>query len=1364
MNCYVLERNGLKKYGFILLFSFYFAGYGQQSYPEIRYLGIENGLSNNAVTAIYQDYNGFMWFGTYDGLNKYNGYSFKIFRNKVDDTTSLRSNNIYTIEGDAYHNIWVGTQKGISIYNPVTAGFSFPKFLLSNNGLPKSIEDDVHSIEAVGGSYMLVGTQHHGLFVFKSSSDAGIQIPLYGPKGREENYTVTDIEFDSLKKVVYVLVANKGLYKCDLAKKTLQLASAAITDANCLKADNKGNLWVGLNNGLCQYDAITNTFSKNYISSNNNVVRLWTDKKGILWIASDGGGLWSLPVGSKEAVPFLSPAGIPLVNSNAVYAIYEDFDGRKWIGTLRGGINMIESRPSSFEKVIYNRPDRKNLIDNFILSFCEDGNNLWIGTDGAGLRYWDRQNNKFSEYTNNPANTNSISSNFITSITKDYQQDLWLSTWFGGINRLRKSAGSFEHYTCFNPVTKSVENNVWLIYEDAQKRLWASTTNEGTLYLLNRQTNRFELFDEKLSNIQCLAEDSEGSLWAGNYTTLTKIDPIKKQYLSYNIGYPIRSIREDKDHNFWLGTQGGGLLLFDRKSGNYKRFTTTDGLASSTVLRLLEDSMGNIWMSTYNGLSKLDIKKKTFRNFSQSDGLQSNQFSFNAGLRLHTGELVFGGIKGFNVFNPDRVYEEFETPKVFITGLKINNVPVEEDGIYVTERKLDQVNKITLPYNQAVLSLDFVALEYSGTDKIKYAYYLQGWDKDWNYVNDIRTANYSRLREGDYVFKIKISTPDGKWSDETRLLKIIVLPPWYRTWWAYLLYFSMGVSIVYLYMLYKTRQEKLRYEVKIAHIEAEKEKELNEKKMLFFTNISHEFRTPLSLIINPIKDILNKNDAHNDNQELNIIYRNARRLLRLVDQLLLFRKTDSEMGKLNMATLDLYDLCKEVYSCFVQQARAKKINYELEFENKATKIFGDREKIEIALFNLLSNAFKYTPENGNVRFRVIEYETGIEITISDTGPGIPAGIGDKLFERFYQVKENTAAAGGFGIGLYLVKSFIEAHGGKISYKSKEGEGSVFCVTLKKEIAAVASVDPAKMVNTGNSLLLNELNDDENVETLHRTEQKNDLDILVADQQSVLIIDDDEEIRRYLVSIFNPRYKIYEASNGEDGIKLAHEQLPDIIISDIVMKGIGGIDLCKNLKEDATVSHIPVILLTGSSSEEFKLKGIESGADDYITKPFDKNLLMARVAAILKGRTTLQKYFYSEITLQTNNLKVSAEYKEFLEKCIQIVESHLDDANFSIKTLASEIGMSHSSLYKKVKSISGQSVASFIRFIRLRKAAEILIHTENNINQTADMVGFNDIKYFRKQFHKLFELNPSDYIKKFRKPVHNTHHITINRRG
>jgi signal transduction histidine kinase/ligand-binding sensor domain-containing protein len=1007
---------------------------------RVEYLGIERGLSNNAVTCIYQDHRGFMWFGTYDGVSRYDGYTFKVYRNIIGDTNSLVDNHIYSLSGDRNQNLWIGAVKGLSVFNQSTSIFFTPRYQTWNNSGWKVMKDGVGIIKyATNANLVLAGTNAKGLLVFDGGNLSGKQIPLLSTNELPGGYTVNAIEIDNFNQKAWVLIARVGLCVYDFKTGKLTIVNSTHRYADCLKLGRNGSLWLGNNDGLYEYNINANVYSGNVMPFKNKITSLFLDKNNIFWIGSDGGGLWYLPATASKALPYLSEEGTELVNSNSIYSIYADADNRKWIGTLRGGVNIFHPRVTSFRTITYNSAGQNNSINNFILSFCEDEkNNVWIGTDGAGLRYWERKENKTTRYTHNSSDHTSISSNFITSIVKDAQNDIWISTWYGGINRLKKGSRSFERLACVNPVSNAEENNTWLVYEDAQKRIWTSTVNNGTLYIFNRAKNAFELFDEKIVNVQSLAQDDEGNLWAGSYTSLIRIDPLHKTHKTYNLNYPVRSIHQDKKHSLWVGTEGAGLLLFDRKTGSFKQFTTAQGLPHNTILRILEDDNGNLWMSTYNGLSKFDVSKNTFRNYLESDGLQSNQFSFNAGLRLKSGEFLFGGIRGFNIFQPDSVYDRKEAPPVFLTGISISNTPVRNHSSLSANSNFEKSETLVVPFDKATLSLEFLALEYTSADKIQYAYMLQGWDKDWINSNNVRTANYSRLQEGVYTFKIKATNADGEWGNPVQLIKVKVLPPWYRTWWAYLLYALTFAAGVYLYILYNKRQERLRYEVKLANLEKDKEKELTEKKISFFTHISHEFRTPLTLIINPLKELFQKKGKDASEKDISMIYRNARRLLSLVDQLLLFRTVESVDQQMRIERFDIVEACNEVHLSFCQHAEAKSIRFLFEKPGHPINIFGDKEKIEIILFNLLSNSFKYTKE-GSISLKILDHEQNVELLVKDTGAGIPAEIGNKLFESFYRVEnKGYASQTGFGVGLYVSHKLALAHHGKLSYTSQPG--------------------------------------------------------------------------------------------------------------------------------------------------------------------------------------------------------------------------------------------------------------------------------------------------------------------------------------
>lgn len=1314
--------------------------------PPLTYLGIEQGLSNNAVTSIYQDYNGFMWFGTYDGLNRYDGYNFTIYRNEFNDTNSVADNRITCITEGHDNRLWIGTRSGISIYNNATARFSGLNYLPYKSGAARKVQFSVNALKPGPKGSMFIGTDREGLLIYNPGG-AAKQAPLRNGNTVSAHYEVMSIELDAAQHA-WLFVRNVGLCRYDDASGMVSVINNSIRNGIALQADNRGRLWLGTDDGLYKYTIASNTFSNTLVTHSKRVVHLAIDKQDQLWIASDGEGVFTMPLATGKVTRLVSPKNKELLTSTAVYAIYEDHEGRKWIGTLRGGINILDPGKTGFAAVTHDPLNANSLINDFTLSLCEDADhNIWIGTDGGGLSVWNRKEDRFTNFQQ-LTGSHSLCSDFVTSIISDFQHTIWITTWGGGIYRYNKTARSFEHYTCFNPLSGREDKNTWLLYEDTQKTLWAGVCTNGLLYRLNRAANRFEVFDSTLTNILSMAEDSSGNFWAGNYTSLIKVDRATKKHRVYDIGYAVRVFHEDRDGNCWVGTEGGGLLLFNRENGTYTRFTKANGLSNNSILNILEDKRGNLWISTFYGISKFNPREKTFKNFSQSDGLLCNQFNYNAALALPTGEFIFGGIKGLNIFYPDSLQYVSNMPKVMLTGLKIANTPVEQAGGYVTQSTQNHIQALSIPYNKAMIAFDFVALEYSAPDKIDYAYYMEGWDKDWNYVGKSRTANYTRLTEGSYTFRLKSTNAEGVWNNQEYILKITVLPPWYRTWWAYLLYLSAIAGLAYIYLRYKAQKTKLAFDIRVARLETEKEKELNERKLAFFTNVSHEFRTPLTLIINPVKEMLNNDDKPAGNG-LDVVYRNARRLLSLVDQLLLFRKADSEGDKLKITRINLHDLCKEVYLCFIQQAGAKHIHYSFSCDNQQLEVYADREKIEIVLFNLLSNALKFTPDNGTVSFMVSEEENNIIITITDTGCGISESARQRMFEKFYQVKEkNGPGKAGFGIGLYLSRHFIESHKGHISFISTAGEGTSFTVRLQKGASHFAGQYIFEELPESPALL-EELMGNINIETPWAEKEQSPMGDIVSGKRSILVVDDNPEIRDYLRQLFREKFLFHEADNGSDGLELAREHCPDIIISDVVMKGMNGVELCNAIKQDPSLNHIPVVLLTANPSQETKLRGIECGADDYIVKPFEKELLLARIHNILQNRNVLQRYFFDKITLKKNNARVSAEYKDFLERCISIVEDNLDNDTFNIKILATEVGMSHSGLYKKVKSVSGHSVNAFIRFIRLRRAAVLLLSTDCNVSEAAFEVGINDMKYFREQFFKLFEMNPSEYIKKYR---------------
>ncbi|AMR31082.1 hypothetical protein A0256_06420 [Mucilaginibacter sp. PAMC 26640] len=1321
-------------------------------FQSIQYLGIEQGLSNNAITSIYKDHHGFVWIGTYDGLNKYDGSKITTFRNVWGNAASLSDNHINRIIGVA-NKIFIGSMKGLVYFDYDNSRFHPVCYSTNKNSGVKKITNNVTALQTDANQNLFIGTDYEGLFIYHKGDKVGRQV-AFGNSSK--GYSVQSISIGA-ENTVWLFIRNTGLCRYNQKQNRIEVVNTDLKYANCILADTKRHIWIGTDNGLFSFSSATKTVSAsaaiNSKLNNDNIIDIKFSKKAELWIGTNGGGV-NIVDTLHSSIRYLVSGKInnDHLHSDAVSMIYEDNENRMWIATLRGGVNYLDSKPNPFKLITHDPFNNNSLVNNFVLSFCEDNaQNLWIGTDGGGLSYWDRKANTFTNYVHS-AKPSSLRSNFVVSVVEDHDKQVWLALFGGGIDRFDAKANRFVHYDCFNTFTKIQDRSLWKLLVDSHNTLWVGATRGGALYRYNKQADKFELFDEQLTNIHAIYEDKNGTLWGGDYARLIKIDPLGKHHHYINIKNPVRSITEDGYNNLWIGTEGGGLLRYHLPTKSLKRFTQIDGLPGNSLLNVLIDDKDKLWANTFNRLTEYDIGANVFKNYDASDGLQSNQFNFNAALKLRSGELVFGGINGFNIFYPDSIRLPMHQPDLKFTGVYVNNKAVENNTEFTGNQAVVDLKQITLPYNEATLAIDYTAPEYSYPDKLSYAYYLEGWDHGWNDVGKLKTAYYTRLNEGKYTLRVKVTNSSGSWNPRQLTLQITVLPPFYRTWWAYMLYVAFTVSVVYCLWLYRIRQTRLKYEVQIANMNVEREKELNEKKLSFFTNISHEFRTPLTLIINPIKDLLRTENTKN-NEELQTIHRNARRLLGLVDHLLLFRKTESENDSLNKVNLNFTKLCNEVYLCFTQQAKIKQIKYHFNFGDCPVYLCADRAKMEIAIFNLISNAIKFTPQGGEINIQLTEQEHKVLLTVEDDGCGIAEGTGERLFDKFYQIKDSTTLKTGFGIGLYLVKSFVKSHGGEITYVKNAEKGTRFIVELPKTSHEEVHL-PAETDQPAERLFDELMGEIKNVQPAE--EEVTNFELLISDRQSVLIIDDNVDMRDYIIKIFKDRYKIYEAANAELGLELVKKILPDLVISDISMESMSGIDLCTIMKKDSSLSHIPVILITGDPNLEIQLKGIEVGAVDFVSKPFEKDLLLARVQGILKDRRELQRYFYNEVTLKSNSRNISENHKEFLYKCISIIENYLIDPHFDVKTIADEMGMSYSSLFKKIKAISGQSVNNFVRFVRLRKAAEMMINTHCNVNEAALNCGFNDIKYFREQFIKLFGVKPSEFIKQHRQAFNKTY--------
>jgi signal transduction histidine kinase/ligand-binding sensor domain-containing protein/AraC-like DNA-binding protein len=1311
------------------------------------------GLPSESTTGALKDKRGFMWIGTMNGLCRFDGYSFKNLVNIPGDSTSITNNYIKSLTQDSQGRIWVGTMDGLNILDPLTEKFKRIyhkekiKGSLSNNKI-WSVFCDSEGIVWVGTDDGFNRYNKDGTFAVYQPDEKN----RFAMKGKSVNSIIED-KYHNL----WLGNWSSGLNKFD--KKTRRFTN--YPQAQTLNQKNPNDvwslcydaraqrIWVGTYwSGLFSYDPSTGKY-KAYPSTdpeNKTAFSVLQIGESKLIIGGDAGFYWvDIQSGHWSKIGNLM--------STADGSIWNDKNGIVWL-CGKDGLTKIDFKQYKFNflPIDIKRAEVKCLLVN--------GTVTWLATN-KGLYKFDARNKTTQLFThsNNP---NSITSSQISSLYKDSRGRLWITTE-KGFDRYDDEKNVFIHHyhysnlkslfneDVFRDILEVNPHEFWLA-TDAGLKIYNENTDRFTHYY-NQPKTSFTLSDNHLYN---LLKDDHNDVWIGTYGGgLNRFDQKTKKFYSYtfNDKVPrsisnnlIRSIYLDSHKNIWICTSDG-LNKYDRKTNSFIVYSTANGFASNVFNDIVEDGHGKLWISTAMGLSEFNPVNLEVKNFDEGDGV----YSHTTISKNDAGEIFIAGNPGIVYFKPEEIKLNNTPPPVFFSDFQVFNKSLVSGPNSSLKEIISTANTVTLKHDESEFSIDFVALNYTHSEKNEYAYRLDGFDKKWNYVGKQRKATYTNLSSGTYKFRVIASNNDGFWNTVGKSITIIITPPWYQTWWAYLCYLATFVCIVYFYWLYRDRQAKLRYEIKIAHIESEKEKELNEKKLSFFTNISHEFRTPLTLIINPVKELLYKDDKDMDTTSLNIVYRNARRLLSLVDQLLLFRKAESDEDRLKITRLDMVSLAKEVFLCFSHQARMKRIDFEFSTTQEYIEIYADREKLEIALFNLLSNAIKFTPEDGVIKVSVVELDSEIKINVVDSGCGIADDTGEKLYNRFYQdSNNNTSLKGGFGIGLYLVRNFIDLHHGSVQYSNNADRGTTFSITLPK---GKEHLEPGLFLEdaaTG-SIFLKELIDDESTANalVEAREEATELNV-TADLKSLLVIDDNDDIREYIRQVFKLDYHVHEAKNGEEGYYLIKELLPDIVISDVMMPGMSGIELCSLIKEDTSVSHIPVILLTASASPEIKLKGIEGGADDYISKPFDKEILKARVSSLLKSKNTLQQYFYNEITLNTNTHAISVEYQRFLDNCIRVVGEHLKDPDFNTQLLASILGISYSTLYKKIKLISGQSANSFIRFIRLRKAAELFINTNYNIQEAAYAVGINDVKYFREQFKKIFNINPSQYIKRHRR--------------
>lgn len=812
---------------------------------------------------------------------------------------------------------------------------------------------------------------------------------------------------------------------------------------------------------------------------------------------------------------------------------------------------------------------------------------------------------------------------------------------------------------------------------------------------------------------------------------------------------------KDSKDRLWIGTDGGGVNYYNPITDKFYALNETDKLTDDVIHAIIEDEQGNIWVSTDNGLYKLHFKNFelpfTTKNvevshYNADDGLASNQFQTNASLRLKNGELLFGGINGLTSFFPDRLIKNKIKPQVAFTDFLIRNKPVLVDSAESPLKKsITFSDHVELKYDEGYITIKFAALNFINPEKNQYAYKMEGISgDDWHYSGTQREANYTNLSPGKYTFKVMAANNDGLWNSEPITLKITVLPPWWQTWWAFVIYVVIIYYIALTIYKFQKNRLNLKRELYLEHLEKERQEELHQMKIDFFTNISHEIRTPLTLILGPLEKMLMSSGLNATVQrQLHQVQQNASRLMRLVTELMDFRKAESGHMKLSFSACNIVQFAQEIYLSFQTLAQDKQIDYRFESNVNKLEVFFDKDHLEKVVFNLLSNAFKFTAEKGTIILSVQQVENEVELKVIDNGKGISKSNVNQLFTRFFQVYNEDVSTGGYGIGLALSKNIVELHKGTIAVTSDIDDPANRQTTFKVTL-------PLGSAHLDQKSIIPEYMNSDNPAHYYLQSQANHIlvphqEVLEEVKYTILIIEDNLDLRNFIRESFQSQYKILQATNGLEGLEMALTEIPDLIISDVMMPEMDGLELCRRVKTDDRINHIPVILLTARAAYMHQINGLEKGADAYITKPFSIQVLELNVKNILATKEAGRQKFVREVLLNPQPPTIETPDEKFLHKLMQLIEEHIDDTEFDVTAIVQEIGMSKTVLYKKVQALTNLSVADLIKTIRLKRAASLLAKNQMSIADVAFAVGFSDRKYFSKEFKKQYEMSPSEYI-------------------
>lgn len=1326
-----------KLYFFIFFICYSIANLLAQSQIPFSHLGINDGLSQSTVFDITQDTKGNMWFATFNGVNKYNGYDFTVYLHEEGNQYSIGHNTIRTVEAGDKGKVWIGTDEGLSCYNPEEDSF--------HNYHYKKAEKcaAVIGIVNIDKEHLLVNTSD-GLILFNIPRSIFLKDKLDAAL-----FQLRATSIHRFQDRLYIGTSD-GVFAYSLTDHTLHnLITFSVEDQKevlTILQQSDSRLWIGTEgNGLYCMNLITKEVkhykAKDFNSISSDFVRsLALDSQNRLWV----GTFTSLDIYDEEKDQFTAYINDRLqeqsLSQSSIRSVFKDSQGGMWLGTYFGGINYYHTLKDRFRHLHF-MPHRNSLNDNVIGCITKDRDgSLWIGTNNGGVNKYNPTSGIFTYYTTKQG----LGANDVKAIYIDEATDkVYIGAHTGGLNILHRKTGKIESYTSENSLLP--DNNVYAILPSNDKgQLWLGTLNGLVSFDLSQQkfigiaTDVTGKSIEK-KRIRDLLLDSKQRLWIGGENGIAiysfekgKLTPVSLFHQDTGLENAfIYCLYESENGVFWIGTRNG-LFQFNEKENKLKHYDMAEGLPNSTVYGILEDRLGRLWISTDKGLSCFHPESDRFRNFTSTDGLQSNQFTPKACCRMPNGEMYFGGINGLSVFQPEQMRDNPYVPSPVITDLEVFNIPVlPHDKTGILDKHISETEAIVLQHEQSSFALNFIVSNYIAGHHNTFAYKLEGYDKEWYHTDgNHHWATYTNLPAGNYTFLVKAANNDGKWNETPASLSIRILPVWYLSWWAITLFSLILVGIAVLAFRFQMeRLNKKRYE------------ELQEMKTRFFIDISHELRTPLTLILAPLQELINRVDDRWMRGQLDYIMRNTNRLLHLVNQLMDYRRAEKGVFQLKVCANDAYSLVEKNFRFYEQLAKRKQIVYNLQSNIIGKKVLCDANYLELILNNLLSNAFKYTNTGQSITIMLNETGTNLLLQVKDTGAGIPIDKQAKIFERFYQIEKEHI---GSGIGLSLVQKLVELHHGRIELESTEHAGSCFSIYLPTHEEAYRSdertnEDVAVQAYSTNAKDMYMID----AETAQSTVIESDSKIK---KETILIVEDNEEIQHYLSEELSKFFITLEAENGEEALEIIKENEIDLIITDVMMPVMDGIKLCRSIKQNLKTCHIPVIILSAKSELKDQMEGLQVGADDYMAKPFSLSLLVTKIKNILRTHYRSIEHYANSLEIEPEKIALNPLDEEFLKKALVIVEKHMDDLNFSTDEFARDLYMSRSALHMKMKAVTGESTAEFIRKIRFNHACKLLKEGRYNVAEISLMVGFNTPSYFATCFKKYIGCLPSEYGK------------------